>query len=308
MEFCFIYMDDVIIFSKSLDEHILHLKQIFNKLSKYNLKVQLDKSEFLRKDVPFLDHIITPVGINEEKNLSNEKFPLRQKEIKSFLDLLGYYRKFIKNFAHVTKLFTQCLRKNEKINPDDQSYKDCFIECKKIIYNAPILMYLDFAKIFRLTTDASNVAIGSVISQNGKPISFFFRTLNTAERNYPTIEKELLSIVESFKYFNPYLFGKKIVIETDYKPLVWLFSLKKSNQQLIRWRLKLEEYKKGKENVVAHALSHIEVNTLTGKKNKASYGKLDDLLSVLADIDSYKELAPEDVEEPLNGEPIQEKK
>lgn len=308
MEFCFIYMDDVIIFSKSLDEHILHLKQIFNKLSKYNLKVQLDKSEFLRKDVPFLDRIITPVGINEEKNLSNEKFPLRQKEIKSFLDLLGYYRKFIKNFAHVTKLFTQCLRKNEKINPDDQSYKDCFIECKKIIYNAPILMYLDFAKIFRLTTDASNVAIGSVISQNGKPISFFFRTLNTVERNYPTIEKELLSIVESFKYFNPYLFGKKIVIETDYKPLVWLFSLKKSNQQLIRWRLKLEEYKKGKENVVAHALSHIEVNTLTGKKNKASYGKLDDLLSVLADIDSYKELAPEDVEEPLNGEPIQEKK
>lgn len=308
MEFCFIYMDDVIIFSKSLDEHILHLKQIFNKLSKYNLKVQLDKSEFLRKDVPFLDRIITPVGINEEKNLSNEKFPLRQKEIKSFLDLLGYYRKFIKNFAHVTKLFTQCLRKNEKINPDDQSYKDCFIECKKIIYNAPILMYLDFAKIFRLTTDASNVAIGSVISQNGKPISFFFRTLNTVERNYPTIEKELLSIVESFKYFNPYLFGKKIVIETDYKPLVWLFSLKEPNQQLIRWRLKLEEYKKGKENVVAHALSHIEVNTLTGKKNKASYGKLDDLLSVLADIDSYKELAPEDVEEPLNGEPIQEKK
>lgn len=131
---------------------------------------------------------------------------------------------------------------------------------------------------------------------------------NTAERNYPTIEKELLSIVESFKYFNPYLFGKKIVIETDYKPLVWLFSLKEPNQQLIRWRLKLEEYKKGKENVVAHALSHIEVNTLTGKKNKASYGKLDDLLSVLADIDSYKELAPEDVEEPLNGEPIQEKK
>lgn len=112
-------MDDIVIFSKSLEEHILHLELIFERLNKYNLKIQLDKIEFLRKEVPFLGHIITPEGLkpNESKIKAIQNFPLpkTQKEIKSFLGLVGYYRKFIKNSAHVTKPFTKRSRKGEKL-------------------------------------------------------------------------------------------------------------------------------------------------------------------------------------------------
>lgn len=103
------------------------------------------------------------------------------------------------------------------------------------------------------------------MSQDNRPIAYYSRTLNSAERNYSTIEKELLSILDSTKHFRPYLFGQKFTIETDHNPLVWLYKIKEPNSRLIRWKLKLEEfnfdivYKKGKENKVSDALSRIEI-------------------------------------------------
>lgn len=140
--------------------------------------------------------------------------------------------------------------------------------CKELLTNAPILAYPDFTKPFKLTTDASNVAIGGVLSQSNRPLAYYSRTLNSAERNYSTIEKELLAILDCVKHFRPYLFGQKFVIETDHNPLVWLYKIKEPTSRLITWKLKLEEfdftivYKKGKENRVADALSRIEINNL----------------------------------------------
>lgn len=115
---CLVYMDDIIIFSTSLQEHISNLTQVFQKLRDSKLKIQLDKSEFLRQNVEFLGHVITPNGIkpNPNKIKAIEKFPIptTAKEIKSFLGLLGFYRKFIKDFAKITKPFTKCLKKGEK--------------------------------------------------------------------------------------------------------------------------------------------------------------------------------------------------
>jgi hypothetical protein len=137
--------------------------------------------------------------------------------------------------------------------------------------NDPILQYPDFTQEFNLTTDASNYAIGAVLSQgkigSDKPIAYASRTLNDNEVNYSTIKKELLSIVWATKYFRPYLFGRKFHIVTDHKPLTWLMSLKEPNSRLVRWRLRLEEfdydiiYKKGKLNSNADALFRIEINT-----------------------------------------------
>lgn len=286
---CLVYMDDIIIFSTTLEEHIKNLRSVFQKLREAKFKVQLDKSEFLCKEVEFLGHVITPEGVkpNPRKIEAITRFPIPKtaKEIKSFLGLLGYYRRFIKNFAKLTKPFTKCLKKGEKIEHTSE-FVDTFELCKKILCNDPILKYPDFEKPFVLTTDASNVAIGAVLSQgkvgNDLPIAYASRTLNPAETNYSTIEKELLAIVWATKYFRPYLFGRKFLIVTDHKPLQWLFNLKEPSSRLVRWRLKLEEYtyeivyKKGKSNTNADALSRVEINMVENESIIGNPGDSDD--------------------------------
>lgn len=271
---CLVYMDDIIIYSTSLQEHIVNLKKVFLKLREANFKVQLDKSEFLHKEVNFLGHVVSEDGIkpNPMKIEAIKKYPIPKtpKQIKQFLGLLGYYRRFIKDFAKLTKPMTSMLKKNNKLNIEKQEYKECFQLCKEMLITEPILAYPDFTKPFLLITDASDFALGSVLSQviDGKehPICYASRTLNEHEINYSTIEKELLSIVWSTKYFRPYLYGRKFKIQTDHKPLNWLMSLKEPNSKLVRWRLKLEEfdyeieYKPGKINSNADALSRIEIN------------------------------------------------
>lgn len=301
-KFCFVYMDDVVIFSKSLQEHLLHIRQIFSRLKEVNLKVQLDKSEFLCKEVAFLGHVITPEGIkpNPSKIEAIQKYPIPKttKEIKAFLGLIGYYRRFIANFANITSPMTKCLKKEAKIDTNDPDYLECFHLCKDLLVNAPILKYPDFSKPFKLTTDASNIAIGGVLSQNNQPIGYYSRTLNSAERNYSTIEKELLAILDSTKHFRPYLYGRRFTIETDHNPLVWLSKIKEPNSRLIRWKLKLEEfdfeivYKKGKENKVADALSRIEIH------NDETETK-----SVLPEIHETPDITDEELEQLINQNP-----
>lgn len=297
-KFCFVYMDDIVCFSKSLNEHIQHLRKIFQKLKEFNLKVQLDKSEFLRKEVEFLGHVITQEGVkpNPSKIEAVEKFPLptTPKEIKSFLGLIGYYRRFIANFSQIVTPLTKCLKKGAKIDVRDVDYLTAFHTCKELLTNAPILAYPDFTKPFKLTTDASNVAIGSVLSQCNRPVAYYSRTLNSAEKNYSTIEKELLAILDATKHFRPYLFGRKFTIETDHNPLVWLYKIKEPNSKLIRWKLKLEEfdftitYKRGKENYVADALSRVEIH----------HNETDDTESVQPNIDEIPD--PMDLDEVLD--------
>lgn len=237
--------------------------------------MQLDKSEFLRKEVLYLGHTITKEGLkpNNDKINAVLNFPLpkTQTKIKSFLGLVGYYRKFIKDFAQITKPLTACLKKNHKIKVTNE-YIESFQKCKELLTNAPLLLYPDFEKTFILTTDASNFAIGAVLSQGSigsdKPIAYASRTLNDAETRYSTIEKELLAIVWAVKYFRPYLYGRKFIIYTDHRPLAWLDSVKEPNSKLTRWRLSLGGfnyeivYKNGKQNTNADALSRIKTNAL----------------------------------------------
>lgn len=271
-EICAVYLDDIIIFSTSLQEHIERLRTIFQRLRDSNFKVQLDKSEFLKQNVDYLGHVITPDGIkpNPDKIAAVKNFPIPRTstEIKSFLGLAGYYRKFIKDFAKISKPLTQCLKKDTKIVHTPE-FIESFNHLKNLLINAPILQYPDF-KPFVLTTDASNFAIGAVLSQgtppNDRPIAYISRTLNKHEINLSTIEKELLAIVWACKTLRVYLFARKFTIYTDHRPLVWLFNIKEPNSKLIRWRLKLEEYnytivhKKGKQNTNADALSRIQLN------------------------------------------------
>lgn len=273
-EKCFVYLDDVVIYASSLKDHENKLAEVFQRLAQNNLKLQPDKCEFLRKEVAYLGHLISENGVkpNPSKVAVIKEFPKPRnpKDIKSFLGLVGYYRRFIENFSKLSKPLTSLLKKNANFDWGKEQ-ENSFVQLKDKLLTEPILQYPDFTKEFLVTTDASNFAIGAILSQGsiGKdlPICFASRTLNHAESNYSTIERELLAIVWAVNHFRPYLYGRKFTIVTDHRPLQWLFSCKDPGSRLLRWRLKLEEYeynivyKQGKVNSNADCLSRIKFNT-----------------------------------------------
>ena len=268
---CFVYMDDIIIFSSSLQEHTTNLAQVLKKLQDARLKIQLDKCEFFRKETQFLGHTVSEEGVrpNSDKIEAIQKWsiPKNHKEVRQFLGTLGYYRRFIKDFAKVVKPITALLRKDAEfeITPE---IKVCFEKCKQLLTVDPVLIYPDFTKEFILTTDASDYAIGAVLSQGpvgkDRPIAYASRTLSQTEERYSTTEKEFLAIVWAVKHFRPYLYGRKFKLITDHQPLT--FSMTNANHRIIRGKLALEEfdyemiYKPGRQNVVADALSRLKVD------------------------------------------------
>lgn len=203
--------------------------------------------------------------------IKNWPIPKNEKEFRGFLGTIGYYRRFIKDLAKIIKPMTNQLKKNEKIT-HTKEFIESFDKCKELLTSSSVLQYPDFSQPFVLTTDASNYAIGAVLSQGpvgkDRPISFASRTLNKSETGYSVIEKELLAIVWALKYFRPYLYGNEFTLYTDHKPLTYLYNLKDTSGKMLRWRLAIEEfkyeikYRAGKQNVVADGLSRIthEIN------------------------------------------------
>ncbi|XP_071052959.1 uncharacterized protein [Onthophagus taurus] len=175
----------------------------------------------------------------------NVQKPRNPKEVRIFLGMIGYYRKFIKDFSTIAKSLTKLLKKDSEYQWS-QEQETAFQRLKQELVQKPILQYPDFSKEFVLTTDASNIGIGGVLSQftNGEdlPISYYSRTLNPAETNYSTTEKELLAILNSMEHFRPYLYGRKFTIYTDHRPLQWLFNCQNPSSRLVRWRLRMNEY------------------------------------------------------------------
>ncbi|HBK83635.1 MAG TPA: hypothetical protein DDZ41_08570, partial [Flavobacterium sp.] len=271
---CFVYLDDIVIYGYDLKDHNSRLINVLQLLRKYNLKLQAKKCNFLRKEINYLGHIISTTGIKPDpskiESVSNFPTPQNQKQIKSFLGLASYYRKFINNFSSIAQPLTDRLRKTKSFIWDCHC-DDAFKKLKIALTNAPILQYPDFEKPFLLTVDASDYAIGAILSQkvkiNGEeedlPIAYASRVLNTAERHYPTIKKECLAIIFAVRKFRPYIYGRKFIIITDHRPLVWLKNIANPASILIRWRLELEEYdyeikhKSGILNSNADALSRI---------------------------------------------------
>lgn len=265
---CFVYLDDIVIYAQTLNEHKQKLTQVFERIREAGLSLQPDKCEFFKRELTYLGHIISDKGVrpNPEKIKAIEQYPVpkNHKQIKQFLGLVGYYRRFIKNFSEITQPFTSLLRKNVPFKWEMRQQIN-YEKLKQLLLREPILQYPDFDKEFLLTTDASNEGIGAILSQgevgSDLPVAYASRTLNKAERNYDTTEKELLAIIWAVKHFRPYLYGKQFKIITDHKPLTWLFNSKDPTTRLVRWRLKLEEYnykilyKEGKQNTNADALS-----------------------------------------------------
>ena len=263
---CFVYLDDIVIYGSSLKDHMNKLRSVFERLREHNLKIELDKCEFLRKELSYLGHLITCDGVrpNPQKieSITNYPTPKSTKDIKAFLGISGYYRRFIESYAKIAAPLTKLLKKGEEFKWT-QAQEDSFNLLKSKLTQGPILSYPDFNKEFQLTTDASGTGIGAILSQDDKVISYASRTLNKAEIKYSTIEKECLAIVWAVRYFRPYLYGRKFKVLSDHKPLQYIFNIKDPGSRLVRWRLKLMEYdfdisyKPGKSIPHVDALSRI---------------------------------------------------
>lgn len=270
-ESCFVYLDDLIVFGRNLLEHNMNLVKVLGRLRKVNLKLNPIKCNFLQKEILYLGHIISDKGVapDPEKITTIQHFPTPQdaQAVKRFVAFANYYRSFIPNFAHLSAPLNKLTRKNQVFNWT-QECQEAFEILKTKLTVSPVLQYPDFSKnnTFILKTDASGVAVGAVLcNSNDKPVAYASRTLNKAEKNYCTIEKELLGIVWAVKHFRPYLYGRKFSIQTDHRPLVYLFNMTNPSSRLTKFRLILEEYDfevsyiKGKANVTADALSRIEI-------------------------------------------------
>jgi hypothetical protein len=244
------------------------------------LKLQPDKCEFLHTEVSYLGHIITEVGVQPgpKQVEATENFPRPEttKQLKSFLGMASYYRKFIPRFSQIAAPLHSLHKKNTTFEWLCEQ-EEAFQGLKHKLMSQPILQYPDFSKEFILSTETSNEGIGAVLAQGqlGKelPIAYASRSLNMAERNYSTSEKELLAIVWSTKHFRPYLYGRKFKITTDHQPLTWIMNVKDPSSRLLRWRIKLEEYDyeishKGALNTNADALSRINEES---KRRQPSY-------------------------------------
>ena len=275
------YLDDIIIFSRTAEDHLIHIESILESLSKHNLNAKMSKCEFFKKSLTFLGHIVSRDGIQvcPEKVTSVKEFPIpiNVKELRSFLGLSNYYRRFIDGYSNITSVLTKLLQKNVEYTWTTEC-QSAFDEMKEKLTQAPVLAFADYNLQFILTTDACDSGIGGVLSQcfDGveKPVLFLSRTLNEHERNYATTHKECLAIVWCIKQCEHYLLGNKFVIRTDHHALKWLMSVKDHNGRLMRWALMLMEYEfeiqhvKGKTNFVADALSRHPVNMIVSNEEE----------------------------------------
>ena len=272
---CFLYMDDLIVIGCSEEHHLQNLKSVFETCRRYNLKLNPEKCQFFRPEVTYLGHKCTNKGVRPDSSKLEalQKYPVPEDRdaVRRFVAFANYYRRFIPDFAKWASPLNYLTRK-KVIFKWTKEAQESFDYLRQSLISQPILQYPDFSKPFVITVDASNVATGAILSQDHDgedlPVSYASRAFTKGEKNKSTIEKELLAVHFAIKHFRPYVYGTRFTVNSDHRPLVYLFGLKDPSSRLTRIRLDLEEYAfvihyiKGKTNVGADALSRITIEQL----------------------------------------------
>ena len=244
---CFSYLDDIIIFSTDFESHLQKLERVFKRLIEHGVKLKPRKCEFLREEVKFLGHVMSrdglrPAADNTEK-IKNYPTPRNVKETRTFLGICTYYRKFCENFAKLAKPLFNLTAKSTKFEWGE-SQNTAFQTLKQILTSEPLLIFPDFTKPFYLQTDASNFAIGAVLSQmtqhGDQPIAYASRVLTKTEQNFSTVEKEACALIFAVRHFKDFLWGRKFFCIVDHAPLKFLQAHKEVGSRLMRWSLFLQ--------------------------------------------------------------------
>ena len=271
-QFVIVFIDDILIYSGSGEEHVEHLRIILQTLREHRLYAKLSKCQFWLDSVAFLGHIVSAEGVSVDPQkveaILNWKPPTSVTEIRSFLGLAGYYCKFVEGFSKIVAPLTRLTRKEEPFLWSEACQKS-FDELKRRLTSAPVLTLPSGQDGFAVYCDASRQGLGCVLMQNDKVIAYASRQLKKHEQNYPTHDLELAAVVFALRIWRHYLYGVPCRIFTDHKSLQYLFTQKELNMRQRRWIELIKdyectiEYHPGKANVVADALSRRPMSSLS---------------------------------------------
>ncbi|CAF1030452.1 unnamed protein product [Brachionus calyciflorus] len=278
-KYCLVYLDDVIVYSKDFKSHMDRLELILSKFEKAGLKLKPSKCCFVMNQVNYLGYVISGDGLLPDaaktKSIANMGTPKSKEELKRFLGMLSYYRRFIPNFSTTAACLFE-LTKDKIVFSWSKEADVAFKTLKDQLLKSPLLIYPNFKNGFAIYTDASGVGIGAVLTQviDGKihPVAYASRQLSACERNYSTSEREMLAIVWAAKHFQSYIYGRHVKFFTDHKPLSTLVKSKQPNGRLYKLLLKLQDldytiiYCPGKQNTLADLLSRLNAESETQAK------------------------------------------
>eukprot|EP00731_Ephydatia_muelleri_P011498 Em0006g392a len=267
---CLVYLDDILIFSATIEDHLVRLRDVLDRLKNAGLKIKPSNSHLMRKSIKYLGHVVSEHGIKTDPEktrcVADWPTPSNAHELRQFLGLAGYYRRFVKNFAVIAAPLFHLTENHQAWNWTLQC-NAAFFKLKESLVTSPVLAYPVFSIGFVVDTDASGEGLGAVLSQNieghDHVISYASRTLNKAERKYCATRREMLALVWAIQHFRAYLYGKRFTVRTDHSSLKWLQSFHEPEGQVARWLETLSEYdfevlhRPGKKHTNADSLSRM---------------------------------------------------
>ena len=275
---CLIYLDDVIVFGKSTEQHLKDVDEVLTLLGDAGVSLKIRKCEFFQPRVNYLGHVITPgklsIATNRVAGFEKAKFPENKPIMRSFLGAANYYRRFIRSFAGLARPLNAMLKQEHPSVYGDPTAEQmtAFEALKQALLHPPILALPILGLPLMLDTDASAYQLGAALLQQRdptddktwEPIGFYSKTLTAPERNYSATERECYAVVWGVTTLRPYVEGQKFVVRTDHDALKWLMTLDDPSGRLARWRLRLSEfdmrimYRPGKKHQVPDALSRLK--------------------------------------------------
>ena len=270
-QFMVAYLDDILIYSPDLHTHEQHVRLVLSKLREHGLYAKCEKCVFDQPSVEFLGYIISPDGISMDQRkvaaIQEWQPPTRVRDLQSFLGFANFYRRFIKGFSSIVQPLVALTRKDRPFTWTSVEHK-AFVSLKSAFMTAPVLLHVDPTKPFIVETDASDFAIGAILSQPDKngvhhPVAYYSRKFTAPEINYPIYDKELAAIISAFEEWRSYLAGAqhRVQVITDHKNLLYFASTRTLNRRQARWSIFLADYnfeikfRPGNRHSTADALS-----------------------------------------------------
>src|SRR4051812_43651864 len=262
--FVVVYFDDILIYSRSECEHVDHIRQVLQVLHDAKLYANLEKCTFAKDKVIFLGYVVSKHGVEVDSSkieaIHYWPTPMNVSQVRSFHGLAGFYRRFVKDFSTIAAPLNELTKKGVPF-VWGVAQDLAFDELKRLLTSAPVLALPDFTKHFEVECDASGIGIGGVLMQEGRPIAYCSEKLSGARLNYPVYDKELYALVRVLEVWQHYLWPKEFIVHSDHEALKYLKAQSNLHRRLAKWVEFIEsfpyiiKYKKGKDNVVADALS-----------------------------------------------------